>query len=107
MFYMGKELEDEKSLAAQNVQPNSLVHLIRTKVYMWPWAQRLPGENKSLRPPGALKKKSDLSTKDGHVILMEYYEERLLMLSNWCKFVHILSEFIPRGSTCQLAAQSK
>ncbi|EFH46636.1 predicted protein [Arabidopsis lyrata subsp. lyrata] len=82
MFYMGKELEDEKSLAAQNVQPNSLVHLIRSKVHMWPWAQRLPGENKSLRPHGALKKKSDLSTKDGHVFLMEYYEERLLMLNN-------------------------
>ncbi|CAH8254309.1 unnamed protein product [Arabidopsis lyrata] len=82
MFYMGKELEDEKSLAAQNVQPNSLVHLIRTKVHMWPWAQKLPGENKSLRPPGAFKKKSDLSTKDGHVFLMEYCEERPLMLSN-------------------------
>ncbi|KAG7547488.1 Transcription initiation factor TFIID subunit [Arabidopsis suecica] len=82
MFYIGKDLEDEKSLAALNVQPNSLVHLIRTKVHMWPWAQRLPGDNKSLRPPGAFKKKSYLSTKDGHVFLMEYYEERLLMLSN-------------------------
>jgi len=82
MFYKGKELDDEKSLAAQNVQPNSLVHLIRTKVHLWPWAQKLPGENKSLRPPGAFKKKSDLSTKDGHVFLMEYCEERPLMLSN-------------------------
>ncbi|KAL1212995.1 Transcription initiation factor TFIID subunit 1 [Cardamine amara subsp. amara] len=82
MFYMGKELEDEKSLAVQNVQPNSLVHLVRTKVHLWPWAQKLPGENKSLRPPGAFKKKSDLSTKDGHVFLMEYCEERPLMLSN-------------------------
>ncbi|EOA39475.1 hypothetical protein CARUB_v10008072mg [Capsella rubella] len=82
MFYMGKELEDEKSFAVQNVQPNSLVHLVRTKVHLWPWAQKLPGENKSLRPPGAFKKKSDLSTKDGHVFLMEYCEERPLMLSN-------------------------
>ncbi|ANM65625.1 histone acetyltransferase of the TAFII250 family 2 [Arabidopsis thaliana] len=82
MFYMGKELEDEKSLAEQNVQPNSLVHLLRTKVHLWPWAQKLPGENKSLRPPGAFKKKSDLSNQDGHVFLMEYCEERPLMLSN-------------------------
>ncbi|XP_024009212.1 transcription initiation factor TFIID subunit 1 [Eutrema salsugineum] len=82
MFYKGKELEDEKSLAVENVQPNSLVHLVRTKVHLWPRAQKLPGENKSLRPPGAFKKKSDLSTKDGHVFLMEYCEERPLMLSN-------------------------
>ncbi|XP_010419866.1 PREDICTED: transcription initiation factor TFIID subunit 1b-like [Camelina sativa] len=80
MFYMGKELKDEKSLAEQNVQPNSLVHILRTKVHLWPW--KLPGENKSLRPPGAFKKKSDLSTQDGHVFLMEYCEERPLMLSN-------------------------
>ncbi|KAF8046085.1 hypothetical protein N665_4038s0001, partial [Sinapis alba] len=82
IFYMGKELEDEKSLAEQNVHPNSLVHILRTKVHLLPWAQKLPGEHKSLRPPGAFKKKSDLSTKDGHVFLMEYCEERPLMLSN-------------------------
>ncbi|WZZ08615.1 hypothetical protein YC2023_094536 [Brassica napus] len=82
MFYMGKELEDENSLAVQNVQPNSLVHLVRTKVHLWPLAQKLPGENKALRPPGAFKRKADLSTKDGHVFLLEYCEERPLMLSN-------------------------
>ncbi|CAN6925489.1 unnamed protein product [Brassica oleracea] len=82
IFYMGKELEDGKSLAEQNVHPNSLVHILRTKVHLLPWAQKLPGEHKSLRPPGAFKKKSDLSTKDGHVFLMEYCEERPLMLSN-------------------------
>ncbi|RVW46814.1 Transcription initiation factor TFIID subunit 1 [Vitis vinifera] len=71
IFYTGKELEDHKSLAAQNVQPNSLLHLVRTKIHLWPRAQKLPGENKSLRPPGAFKKKSDLSVKDGHVFLME------------------------------------
>ncbi|KAL0690634.1 hypothetical protein Bca4012_090313 [Brassica carinata] len=92
IFYMGKELEDGKSLAEQNVHPNSLVHILRTKVHLLPWAQKLPGEHKSLRPPGAFKKKSDLSTKDGHVFLMDhhyfssicvrYCEERPLMLSN-------------------------
>ncbi|XP_028793650.1 transcription initiation factor TFIID subunit 1 isoform X2 [Neltuma alba] len=82
IFYLGKELEDEKSLAAQNVRPNSLLHLVRTKIHLWPRAQRVPGENKSLRPPGAFKKKSDLSVKDGHVFLMEYCEERPLLLSN-------------------------
>ncbi|KAI4327951.1 hypothetical protein L6164_020355 [Bauhinia variegata] len=82
IFYLGKELEDHKSLAAQNVQPNSLLHLVRTKIHLWPRAQRVPGENKSLRPPGAFKKKSDLSVKDGHVFLMEYCEERPLLLSN-------------------------
>ncbi|KAJ6683565.1 hypothetical protein OIU85_007270 [Salix viminalis] len=33
-------------------------------------------------PPGAFKKKSDLSVKDGHIFLMEYCEERPLLLSN-------------------------
>ncbi|XP_061352095.1 transcription initiation factor TFIID subunit 1 [Gastrolobium bilobum] len=82
IFYLGRELEDDKSLAAQNVKPNSLLHLARTKIQLWPRAQRVPGENKSLRPPGAFKKKSDLSVKDGHVFLMEYCEERPLLLSN-------------------------
>ncbi|KHN42867.1 Transcription initiation factor TFIID subunit 1-A [Glycine soja] len=82
IFYLGTELEDHKSLAAQNVQPNSLLHLVRTKIHLWPKAQRVPGENKSLRPPGAFKKKSDLSVKDGHVFLMEHCEERPLLLSN-------------------------
>ncbi|KAM1575392.1 transcription initiation factor TFIID subunit 1 [Malus sylvestris] len=82
MFYLGKELEDDKSLTVQNVQPNSLLHLVRTKIYLLPRAQKIPGENKSLRPPGAFKKKSDLSVKDGHVFLMEYCEERPLLLSN-------------------------
>uniref|UniRef100_A0A0R0KEU6 Transcription initiation factor TFIID subunit 1 n=1 Tax=Glycine max TaxID=3847 RepID=A0A0R0KEU6_SOYBN len=82
IFYLGRELEDHKSLAAQNVQPNSLLHLVRTKIHLWPKAQRVPGENKSLRPPGAFKKKSDLSVKDGHVFLMEHCEERPLLLSN-------------------------
>ncbi|XP_061947008.1 transcription initiation factor TFIID subunit 1-like isoform X2 [Populus nigra] len=82
IFYLGKELEDHMSLAAQNVQPNSLLHLVRTKIHLWPRAQKIPGENKSLRPPGAFKKKSDLSVKDGHIFLMEYCEERPLLLSN-------------------------
>lgn len=71
IFYLGRELEDPISLVAQNVQPNSLLHLVRTKIHLWPRAQRIPGEDKSLRPPGAFKKKSDLSVKDGHVFLME------------------------------------
>ncbi|XP_031250159.1 transcription initiation factor TFIID subunit 1-like isoform X2 [Pistacia vera] len=82
LFYLGKELEDHKSLGDENVRPNSLLHLVRTKVHLLPRAQKLPGENKSLRPPGAFKKKSDLSVKDGHVFLMEYCEERPLLLSN-------------------------
>ncbi|XVE80957.1 hypothetical protein DITRI_Ditri15bG0023500 [Diplodiscus trichospermus] len=82
IFYLGKELEDDKSLAAQNVQPNSVLHLIRTRIHLCPRAQKLPRENKSLRPPGAFKKKSDLSVKDGHVFLMEYCEERPLLLSS-------------------------
>ncbi|XP_062077035.1 transcription initiation factor TFIID subunit 1 isoform X2 [Humulus lupulus] len=82
LFCRRKELEDDKSLSAQNVQPNSLLHLVRTKIHLLPRAQKLPGENKSFRPPGAFKKKSDLSVKDGHVFLMEYCEERPLLLSN-------------------------
>ncbi|KAK2983160.1 hypothetical protein RJ640_018505 [Escallonia rubra] len=71
IFYSGKELEDHESLSVQNVRPNSLLHLVRTKIHMLPRAQKLPGENKSLRPPGAFKKKSDLSVKDGH--MKSYY----------------------------------
>ncbi|KAJ8768872.1 hypothetical protein K2173_023867 [Erythroxylum novogranatense] len=82
IYYMGRELEEHKSLATQNVEPNSLLHLVRTKIDVLPRAQRIPGENKSLRPPGAFKKKSDLSVKDGHIFLMEYCEERPLLLSN-------------------------
>ncbi|KAK3034791.1 hypothetical protein RJ639_033696 [Escallonia herrerae] len=82
IFYSGKELEDHESLSVQNVRPNSLLHLVRTKIHILPRAQKLPGENKSLRPPGAFKKKSDLSVKDGHVFLMEYCEERPLLLGN-------------------------
>ncbi|KAL6494586.1 hypothetical protein OROGR_031386 [Orobanche gracilis] len=82
IFYSGRELEDDKSLVEQNVHANSVLHLIRTKIHLLPRAQKLPGENKSRRPPGAFKKKSDLSVKDGHVFLMEYCEERPLLLGN-------------------------
>lgn len=82
IIYSGKELEDQKTFAEHNVRPNSLLHLVRTKVHLLPLAQKLPNENKSLRPPGAFKKKSDLSVKDGHVFLMEYCEERPLLLGN-------------------------
>lgn len=82
IFYMGKELEDQRTLAAQNVRPNSLLHLVRTKIHLLPIVQKLPNESKSLRPPGAFKKKSDLSVKDGHVFLMEYCEERPLLIGN-------------------------
>lgn len=71
IFYSGKELEDDKTLAQQNVRPNSVLHLVRTKIHLWSRAQRLPGDNKPLRPPGAFKKKSELSVKVGHVFLME------------------------------------
>ncbi|XP_017241541.1 transcription initiation factor TFIID subunit 1 isoform X2 [Daucus carota subsp. sativus] len=82
IFYCGVELDDDKSLALQNVRPNSLLHLVRTKIHMLPRAQKVPGENKSLRPPGAFKRKADLSVKDGHVFLMEYCEERPLLIGN-------------------------
>ncbi|GFP86800.1 transcription initiation factor TFIID subunit 1 [Phtheirospermum japonicum] len=82
IIYSGRELEDNRSLAEQNVRANSVLHLIRTKLHFLPRAQKLPGENKSRRPPGAFKKKSDLSVKDGHVFLMEYCEERPLLLGN-------------------------
>ncbi|KAK1407430.1 hypothetical protein QVD17_39046 [Tagetes erecta] len=82
IIYSGKELEDDKSLAEQDVRPNSLLHLVRTRIHLLPRAQKLPSENKSLRPPGAFKKKSDLSARDGHVFLMEYCEERPLLLGN-------------------------
>nr|ASU54199.1 histone acetyltransferase [Hevea brasiliensis] len=102
IFYLGKELEDHKSLAAQNVQPNSLLHLVRTKIHLLPKAQRIPGDNKSLRPPGAFKKKSDLSVKDGHVFLMDLQKSQKMnckILLNRLifhnKFLITNSSFIP------------
>ncbi|XP_057815094.2 transcription initiation factor TFIID subunit 1 [Cryptomeria japonica] len=80
--YSGRELQEGMSLSQQDVRPNSILHLVRTKIHPWPKAQRLPGENKPLRPPGAFKKKSELSVKDGHIFLMEYCEERPLLLGN-------------------------
>lgn len=82
VLYSGRELEDDISLSIQEVRPNSVLHLVHTRIQIWPKAQRLPGENKPLRPPGAFKKKSDLSVKDGHVFLVEYCEERPLLLGN-------------------------
>ncbi|KAH9606122.1 hypothetical protein KSS87_007264 [Heliosperma pusillum] len=82
IFYFGKELEDEKTFAEQSIPPNSLLYLIRTKIHVLPMAHMLSNEKKSLRPPGAFKKKSDLSARDGHVFLMEYCEERPLLLGN-------------------------
>lgn len=82
LFCSGKELQDDISLGMQNVRPNSILHVVRTEVNLWPKAQKLPGEDKPLRPPGAFRKKTDLSVKDGHVFLMEYCEERPLLLSN-------------------------
>ncbi|KAL2920839.1 Transcription initiation factor TFIID subunit 1 [Bienertia sinuspersici] len=82
VFHMGNELDDQRTLSQLNVRPNSLLHLVRTKIHVLPIAQKLPGESKSLRPPGAFKKKSDLSVKDGHVFLMEYCEERPLLIGN-------------------------
>ncbi|KAL6873418.1 hypothetical protein ACP4OV_013500 [Aristida adscensionis] len=82
LFCYGKELQDDISLAMQNVRPNSILHVVRTEINLWPKAQKLPGEDKPLRPPGAFRKKADLSVKDGHVFLMEYCEERPLLLSN-------------------------
>ncbi|XP_074292012.1 transcription initiation factor TFIID subunit 1 isoform X2 [Silene latifolia] len=82
IYYFGKELEDEKTFAEQNILPNSLLYLVRTKIHVLPMAHMLSNEKKSLRPPGAFKKKSDLSARDGHVFLMEYCEERPLLLGN-------------------------
>ncbi|KAI9083910.1 hypothetical protein K1719_034168 [Acacia pycnantha] len=60
IFYLGKELEDQKSLAAQNGS----------------WREQI------LASTWGIQEKSDLSVKDGHVFLMEYCEERPLLLSN-------------------------
>ncbi|GAB4853230.1 hypothetical protein Ancab_017419 [Ancistrocladus abbreviatus] len=81
ILYSGKELEDHKTLAEHNVHPNSLLHLVQTKIHILQVSRKLPGENKSLSP-AAFKKSSDLSVKDGHVFLMEYCEERPLLLGN-------------------------
>lgn len=67
----GKELVDDQTLFMQNVRPNSVLHLVRSTIHLWPRAQKLPGENRPLRPPGTFKKKSELSVKAGHVFLME------------------------------------
>ncbi|XP_031489474.1 transcription initiation factor TFIID subunit 1 isoform X2 [Nymphaea colorata] len=104
IFYSGKELEDDKTLAQQNVRPNSVLHLVRTKIHLWPRAQRLPGDNKPLRPPGAFKKKSELSVKVGHVFLMEYCEERPLLLGNVGMGARLCTYYQKLNSNDQTAA---
>ncbi|CAD6336096.1 unnamed protein product [Miscanthus lutarioriparius] len=104
LFCSGKELQDDISLAMQNVRPNSIVHVVRTEVYLWPKAQKLPGEDKPLRPPGAFRKKTDLSIKDGHVFLMEYCEERPLLLSNAGMGARLCTYYQKTSPTDQTAA---
>ncbi|KAH0465864.1 hypothetical protein IEQ34_005967 [Dendrobium chrysotoxum] len=102
IIYSGRELEDDKFLAFQGVRPNSVLHLVRTRIQIWPKAQRLPGENKPRRPPGAFKKKSELSVKDGHVFLMEYCEERPLLLGNvgmGARFCTYYQKLVPNDQT--------
>lgn len=71
VYYNGRELEEDKSLAAQGVRPNSVLHIVNTTVHVWPKAEKLPGEDRPSTGPNVFKKKSDLSAKDGHVFLME------------------------------------
>jgi transcription initiation factor TFIID subunit 1 len=66
-FCYGKELCDDISLVVQDVWPNSILHVGRTQVNLWPKAQMLPGEDMPLRPPRAFRKKTDLSINNGHV----------------------------------------
>lgn len=82
-FSNGRELRPNLSLREQSVRPNSVLQLLRSRVHPWPHASlRLPGDSQPRRPPGAFKKKSELSVADGHVVLLEYCEERPLLLSN-------------------------
>eukprot|EP00850_Spirogloea_muscicola_P019470 SM000191S05219 [mRNA] locus=s191:109330:119214:+ [translate_table: standard] len=78
----GKELEEGKPLAEQQVRPNSLLHMVRTTIMPWPFASTVPDESKPRKPPRAFRKISELSLRDGHAVLMEYCEERPLLLSN-------------------------
>lgn len=71
LFYSGKMLENDRSLASQNVFPNSLLHVVRTRINCLQKAEKLPAENKPLRPPAAFKKKSDISVKNGHIFMVE------------------------------------
>ncbi|KAJ4790165.1 Transcription initiation factor TFIID subunit 1 [Rhynchospora pubera] len=82
LYYNGRELEEDKSLAALGIRPNSVLHIVNTTVHVWPKAEKLPCEERPSRAANVFKKKSDLSVKDGHVFLMEYCEERPLILGN-------------------------
>ncbi|CAA7391083.1 unnamed protein product [Spirodela intermedia] len=82
ILYRGKELEDEKPLAHQDVRPNSLLHIIRSKLHLWPSVGFLPGSSEYSCPLRAFIRKSDLSLRDGRALLMEYSEERPLLLGN-------------------------
>ncbi|KAJ1696204.1 hypothetical protein LUZ63_004716 [Rhynchospora breviuscula] len=82
LYYNGRELEEDKSLAALGIRPNSVLHIVNTTVHVWPKAEKLPCEERPSPTANVFKKKSDLSVKDGHVFLMEYCEERPLILGN-------------------------
>ena len=75
IFYQGKELDDSKTLAHQGVKPNSLLHIMRSKIHLW-LMKGLP------HPPREFRSKSDLSLKDGQAIVIEYSDERPLFLGN-------------------------
>jgi hypothetical protein len=51
---------------------NSILHVVRTQVNLWPKAQMLPGEDNPLCPLGAVIKNSDLFVNDGHAFLIKY-----------------------------------
>ncbi|MQL72217.1 hypothetical protein Taro_004521 [Colocasia esculenta] len=82
IFYTGRELQDDMSLADQDVKPNSLLYIVWSKIHLWSDPQLLPNANESLCLPRAFRRMSDLSVRDGHVFLMEYCEERPLLLGN-------------------------
>ncbi|KAL5992406.1 hypothetical protein ACLOJK_013324 [Asimina triloba] len=67
-------------------------------------ASKKLGENKPVRPPGAFKKKSELSVKDGHVFLMEYCEERPLLLGNTGMGARLCTYYQKSGPGDQTAA---
>ncbi|KAJ3679160.1 hypothetical protein LUZ60_017171 [Juncus effusus] len=107
IYYNGKELEMDKSLADQDVRPNSVLYIVTTKINVWTKAQKLLGEDKPLRPPGAFRKKSDLSVKDGRVFLMEYCEERPLLLSNPGMGARLCTYYQKAGPSDQTASSLK
>lgn len=85
-YPMPYPLDLDRSLLDYGItQPSNAVYVVPSRVAPLPSAvaNAIPALNAAVprRPPAAFKRKKELTARDGHVILLEYLEERPPLLS--------------------------